>query len=65
MKANESFPEMMTLKEAARYLRISDRTLHTLLKENKIPSFRVGRQHRFLRTKLAEFLHGQSMSHIG
>ena len=47
-------PEVLTTSEAAYYLRISERTLHTLLQE--IPHKCVGRQHRFLVTDLRQYL---------
>ena len=49
--------EVLTLVEAADYLRISERTLHTLLPE--IPHRLVGRQYRFLVTDLRQYLSTQ------
>ena len=46
--------EVLTFAEAAEFLRISERTLATLLEE--IPHKTVGRQHRFLRSALCEYL---------
>ena len=46
--------EVLVFAEAADFLRISERTLHTLLPE--IPHKVVGRQYRFLLTDLRRYL---------
>jgi excisionase family DNA binding protein len=40
-------PELMTLEETAKYLRVTEKTIHRLLNKKGIPSTRVGRQWRF------------------
>lgn len=44
--------EVLTLGEAAKWLRVSERTLWDRLDE--IPHFRVGKQIRFLKSQLRE-----------
>ena len=47
---------LMTVKEVARYLRVTERTIYRLLKRGDIPATRVGRQWRFERTFIDEWL---------
>ncbi|MHC4713673.1 MAG: helix-turn-helix domain-containing protein, partial [Planctomycetota bacterium] len=42
-----NMPEILTLKDVARYLRINERTVAKLAHEGKIPSFKVASQWRF------------------
>ena len=44
--------EVLTLREAAKLLKVSDRTLWGLAVEGKIPHRKVGRQYRFIRADL-------------
>ena len=45
----ESFPEIMTIEEASRYLRIPLSSLYRLAQSGKIPCQKVGRHWRFKR----------------
>ena len=38
--------DLYTIKEVAQLLKVSDRTIHRKLRENKIPRFRIGRSIR-------------------
>ena len=49
--------ELMTVQEVADYLRVTDKTIYRLLKRGKIPAARVGRQWRFDRAAIDEWLH--------
>ena len=40
--------KVLTLREAADFLRISERTCWAMARANKLPCFRIGRQWRFL-----------------
>lgn len=51
--------EVLTLEEAARFLRVSNTTLYSLLKTEKLPARRIGREWRFSRSALLEYLKGQ------
>lgn len=53
---NGSTPEVMTLVEAARFLRVSERTLGQLAKDQRAPHTRVGNQFRFSRAQLLAWL---------
>jgi len=51
-------PEYLTIKSAANYLSMSERTVHTLLKDwvDPIPHFRRGRLIRIKRSDLDEWM---------
>ena len=48
--------EIMTVEEVARYLRVVERTIYRLVKRGDIPAARVGRQWRFERASIDEWL---------
>lgn len=48
--------EVLTYAEAARLLKVSDRTLMRLVADGKVPHYRVGVQVRFSRTALLEMV---------
>lgn len=50
---------MMSIHEAAAYLGLSIFSIRRLAREKKIPSGKVGRQWRFRKEDLDEFLKGQ------
>ena len=54
--SNERRPELMTLTEVAEYLRISRVTAYRLVRREQIPVNNVGRQLRFQRDRVDEWL---------
>lgn len=52
--------ELMTLEEIADYLRVTEKTIHRLLKRGKIPAAKVGRQWRFYKAAIDEWLQQNS-----
>ncbi|MDD4923327.1 MAG: response regulator [Dehalococcoidales bacterium] len=54
MQNNEK--NLMTLKEVALYLRVTEKTIHRLLDKNAIPATRVGKLWRFDREELNDWL---------
>ncbi len=52
--------ELMTLEEVADYLRVTKKTIYRLLKRGRIPATKVGRQWRFDKTSIDEWLHHSS-----
>ena len=46
--------EILTMKEAASYLKITEKTLLKLIKEGKVRSLRVGNAIRFIKNELTE-----------
>lgn len=51
-------PDVLTLNEAAAYVRVSEKTLRELAKSRRVPCQRVGREWRFLRKALDDWLVG-------
>ena len=52
--------EVMTSKEAMEYLRITQGTLLKLAREGKIKANKAGRNYRFLKSELDNFLRGET-----
>ena len=50
--------DVLTLKEAAEFIRVSEKTLGDLARSRRIPGQKVGREWRFLRGALEEWLRG-------
>jgi excisionase family DNA binding protein len=48
--------KLMTVEEAAVYLRVGKKTIYRLLKQGKIPATRVGQQWRFNKVSIDEWL---------
>jgi excisionase family DNA binding protein len=48
--------EIITLNELAQYLKVHVSTIYKLLKENKIPAFRVGSDWRFSRREIDRWM---------
>ena len=51
--------DVLTLEEAAKYLKIAKPTLYRLLEDGKIPAFKVGNQWRFTRELIDKWLWDQ------
>jgi len=56
--------ELMTLEEVADYLRVTKTTVYRLLRQDKIPANKVGRQWRFDKTLIDEWLHRSSVKTV-
>jgi excisionase family DNA binding protein len=52
--------EIMTSVEVAKYLRIHPSTIYRLLRRKQIPAFRIGRDHRFLRSEIDQWMKEQT-----
>lgn len=50
---------IMTVKELSKYLRCHPSTIYRLLKRKAIPSFRIGSDHRFLRSSIDAWMHAK------
>ena len=48
-EATNVLPEILTRREAALFLRVSERHLRKLIKEGRIPEIRLGRRKRLYR----------------
>ena len=49
-------PRVLTVRELAGYLRIHQATVYRLLKEQKLPAFRVGADWRFNREEIERWM---------
>ncbi len=58
MKTSPSETEVLTLKEAAAYVRVSQKTLRERANAKQVPGQKVGREWRFLKKALDEWLSG-------
>ena len=52
-------PEILTLRQAAEMLQISERTIQRMLKKGEIPGSQVGGQWRFDREQLRDMVRGE------
>lgn len=59
---DESNPEIMTIEEAAKYLRVPLSSLYRLAQDGKVPCQKVGRHWRFLRQSLATWVANEHLS---
>jgi excisionase family DNA binding protein len=48
--------DLLTLSEVAEYLRLSERTIRTLLERGEIPSVKIGRSYRVRRIDLEKLV---------
>ena len=55
-KELNGYPAALTAKETAQILRVSVKTVYKLIKENKLPAVKVGRELRIAKSLLAEYL---------
>ena len=59
MKPQRPLPDVLTLKEAAKYLRLHPSTVYTLSQKKQLPVTKVGGQWRYLKSHLEQWLfHG-------
>ncbi|MEA1051899.1 helix-turn-helix domain-containing protein [Lamprobacter modestohalophilus] len=60
MPAANTEGEILTLKEVAEYLKVTERTIYRLAGAKKIPAFKVGGTWRFSRAEMDEWIRRQS-----
>lgn len=51
-----SSDEVLTSKEASKYLKIAPRTLYRHIRAHNIPAFKLGREWRFVKSELDKWL---------
>ncbi len=51
--------DILTIKEVADYLKLTERTLYRLVQEGKIPGFKVGSSWRFKRADIERWIEEQ------
>lgn len=52
--------DVLTLKEVAEYLKVTERTIYRMVAERKIPAFKVGGSWRFRLTEIDEWIRAQT-----
>lgn len=57
--------DILTIKEVAQYLKVTERTLYRLAQEGKIPAFKVGGSWRFRREDLDHWICEQTRNQGG
>ena len=60
MKGSAGFGEILTLKDVAVYLKVTERTIYRLAGAKKIPAFKVGGTWRFSRSDIESWIKQQS-----
>lgn len=60
MSAKSSKGEILTIREVAGYLKVTERTIYRLAAAKKIPAFKVGGAWRFSRTDIDIWIKQQS-----
>lgn len=63
----KDLPDLITIKEAAGYLRVSPQTIYRLIQQGKFPgAFRVGSDWRIVKARLEEMMkEGTDWEHMG
>ena len=56
--------DVLTLKETAEYLRVSRQTVYNMIKDRRIKAYKVGREWRFFRSNIMEYLESTSRNRI-
>ena len=60
--AKEPKSEIMTAEETCRYLKITPRTLYRYLRSRQIPAFKLGKEWRFVRSDLEQWIRDRMRS---
>jgi excisionase family DNA binding protein len=58
--AKEPKSELMTAEETCRYLKITPRTLYRYLQGHQIPAFKLGKEWRFVRSDLEQWIRNRT-----
>ena len=56
----EPEPEVLTVGEAAKFLRVSESQVRALLREGQIPGNKIGREWRIVKSDLLNHLRGKA-----
>lgn len=52
----EAQNELLTVAEACRYLKITPRTLYRYIRNHRLPGFKLGKEWRFVRADLEQWI---------
>ncbi len=58
--AKEPKSELMTAEETCFYLKITPRTLYRYLRSRQIPAFKLGKEWRFVRSDLEQWIRNRT-----
>jgi excisionase family DNA binding protein len=61
MSTSTNEEQILTIKQVADYLKVTERTIYRLAAAKKIPAFKVGGTWRFSRHDLESWIRGQSV----
>ena len=56
--------DTLTLKDTAQYLRVTKQTVYNMVKKGRIKAHKVGREWRFFRSDIMEYLESTSRNRI-
>ncbi len=56
--------ELMTVTETCRYLKITSRTLYRYLQSRQIPAFKLGKEWRFVRSDLEQWIRDRTRTAV-
>lgn len=56
--------DILTLKDTAQYLRVTKQTVYNMIKDRRIKTYKVGREWRFFRSDIMEYLESTSRNRI-
>lgn len=56
--------ELMTAIETCRYLKITQRTLYRYLRSRQIPAFKLGKEWRFVRSDLDQWIRNRTRTAV-
>lgn len=54
--------ELLTVDETCRYLKITPRTLYRYIHDRRLPGFKLGKEWRFVRSDLEQWIEEQARS---
>jgi len=56
--------ELLTVEETCRYLKITPRTLYRYLRSRQIPAFKLGKEWRFVRSDLEQWIRDRTRTTV-
>lgn len=56
--------DLMTAAETCRYLKITQRTLYRYLRSRQIPAFKLGKEWRFVRSDLEQWIRDRTRTAV-
>ena len=54
-------PEILTVKEVSELLKIHESTVYKMIREGRIPAFRIGSEWRFLKDQIVHWMAEQTI----